>query len=52
MNGSPKILPGTGRGTMWNMVEGSLATVVTRRMGTAPSVSLRLPPPRSGEDLA
>ena len=34
-----KILPGTGRGTMWNMVEGPLPTVAIRRVEADPSVT-------------
>ena len=40
-----KFLPGTGRGTMCNMVEGA------HRACQTPSVSLRLPPPRTGEEF-
>ena len=37
---------------MWNMVEGPFSTGMTVPAENDPSVSLRLPPPRSGEDLA
>jgi hypothetical protein len=45
----PKILPGTGRGTMRSMVEGALDE---RCASWEPTPSrLRAPPPRPGEDL-
>jgi hypothetical protein len=45
------ILPGTGRGTATRsgVVEGAFHQ--RYRASHAPSVSLRLPPPRTGEDL-
>ena len=54
-----KILPGTGRGTMWNMVEGAhvngvaLSFEVSRsNQRWAPSTAFGGPPPRAGEDWA
>jgi hypothetical protein len=55
--GFPKILPGTGRGTMRSMVEGAHGNFVmpfesnhtTHRW--APSTAFGGPPPRAGEEL-
>ena len=40
-----QILPGTGRGTMCNMVEGARAEIPLRQ-------GYALPPPHSGEDFS
>ena len=39
MRGLTQILSGTGRGTMWNMVEGSLSTRTMSLVATDPSVT-------------
>jgi len=45
----PKILPGTGRGTIpLGMVEGHSGPILRR---ASPSTTFGGPPPRSGEDL-
>jgi hypothetical protein len=43
-----QVLPGTGRGTMRSMVEGSTRGVV---FADDPSTAFGGPPPRSGEDF-
>ena len=47
-----QILPGTGRGTMCNMVEGAHLSMLTSFAPLHPAASRRGPPPRSGEDYA
>ena len=44
------ILPGTGRGTMRSLVEGSLGRVSQLRKVPSVNRLRRLPPPRYGED--
>jgi len=48
MSGTPKILPGTGRGTIRRMVEG--AHHLRCAQPPAPSTGYAGPPPRAGED--
>ena len=48
---APKILPGTGRGTMRSMVEGARLSALATLAPLHRAASRRGPPPRSGEDL-
>jgi hypothetical protein len=47
----PRLLPGTGRGTMRSMVEGARLSAASAPGPLHPAASRRCPPPRSGEEL-